>query len=114
MKQWICTFQEKKDILLPLHIECFSYFELLLCSCCVCSAYVGGPHSTPLLEDEGSEDIDPYHASHFDFNMVFGCQYSLTGLFKSQLADGIMVRFFCNGVASAFFVQNFFRCEAQD
>jgi hypothetical protein len=60
--------------------------------------YVGGPHSSPLLlsadKDEEAvsptEDIDPKHANAFGFELAFGCQTHVTGLFKTQLADGIM------------------------
>mmetsp|Transcript_417 Transcript_417/g.460 ORF Transcript_417/g.460 Transcript_417/m.460 type:complete len:645 (-) Transcript_417:87-2021(-) len=54
-------------------------------------AYIGGPHDHGLVRDNGGDqDIDPNHAKAFSFDMTFGCQTRLTGLFKTQLADGIM------------------------
>eukprot|EP00546_Thalassionema_frauenfeldii_P003640 CAMPEP_0178936878 /NCGR_PEP_ID=MMETSP0786-20121207/25431_1 /TAXON_ID=186022 /ORGANISM="Thalassionema frauenfeldii, Strain CCMP 1798" /LENGTH=578 /DNA_ID=CAMNT_0020615357 /DNA_START=101 /DNA_END=1834 /DNA_ORIENTATION=+ len=54
-------------------------------------AYIGGPHDHGLTQDNGGDsDIDPNHARAFAFEMTFGCQTRLTGLFKTQLADGIM------------------------
>lgn len=41
--------------------------------------YIGGPHEVPL--DHPPEDA---------FTLTFGCQNEITGLFKTQLADGIM------------------------
>ena len=55
------------------------------------TCYIGGPHHVPLTHEDGEDnDIDPNHASHFAFDLVFGCQTSITGLFKRQLADGMM------------------------
>jgi hypothetical protein len=59
--------------------------------------YVGGFHDRPTQEDQDNTqqsvdtaDLDPFHAPAFAFRMKFGCQTRITGLFITQLADGIM------------------------
>ncbi|KAL7505639.1 hypothetical protein ACHAXN_008181, partial [Cyclotella atomus] len=56
--------------------------------------YAGGPHDAALASsafDMVMEDhVDPVQASQFAFELSFGCQVSITGLFITQLADGIM------------------------
>ncbi|KAG7340724.1 xylanase inhibitor [Nitzschia inconspicua] len=55
------------------------------------NCYVGGFHDKAITQDDGgTEDLDPGHASAFAFPLQFGCQTRITGLFKTQLADGIM------------------------
>ena len=60
--------------------------------------YAGGPHDSALsvsgaqtnTEDITLDHIDPVEANEFAFELAFGCQVSITGLFITQLADGIM------------------------
>jgi len=57
--------------------------------------YAGGPHDKlqalhPEHNPQTEDDIDPLRASSFSFNLTFGCQTYTSGLFSTQLADGIM------------------------
>jgi len=48
--------------------------------------YAGGFHNRPVdADDEKDDDLDPFHAPAFAFDMKFGCQTKVTGLFKTQL-----------------------------
>lgn len=51
--------------------------------------YIGGPHDQAVgAQTEQSGPFDPQNV--IKFNLTFGCQHRLTGLFKTQLADGIL------------------------
>ncbi len=59
--------------------------------------YAGGPHDQGLqvtgamvAAGPDVDHIDPVEAPQFAFELAFGCQISITGLFITQLADGIM------------------------
>jgi len=55
-------------------------------------AYFGGPHDTALSPqnwEEGMSGAVPDQASAFTFRLTFGCKVTDTGLFQTQLANGI-------------------------
>jgi hypothetical protein len=55
--------------------------------------YVGGFHDRPLQKDNGTSTLDnlnPLYAPNLAFDVKFGCQTAITGLFQTQLEDGIM------------------------
>jgi hypothetical protein len=57
--------------------------------------YAGGPHSKiqklpGAFSDNDKDDADPLRAQNFAFDHTFACQDEATGLFKTQMADGIM------------------------
>jgi hypothetical protein len=53
--------------------------------------YIGGLHNKPIsIDDKGKDDLNPEHAVAFGFDLNFGCQTEISGLFRTQLADGIL------------------------
>lgn len=56
-------------------------------------AYIGGPHDAALPVGRPGQDedgVNPSSAADFSFRFTFGCQTNIRGLFKTQLADGML------------------------
>lgn len=57
--------------------------------------YAGGPHTQiqalpEVFSQHDKDDADPLRAQNFAFDHVFACITHSTGLFRTQMADGIM------------------------
>ncbi len=54
------------------------------------TCYIGGFHNKPITTNNNVDIVDPSHAASFAFDTLLGCQTKISGLFKTQLADGIL------------------------
>ena len=81
--------------------------------------YLGGPHDNAVdVHDEDAENadgnpiqvvhsgVDPENAADYSFDMTFGCQTSITGLFKTQLVRSVT----CIDMNSTFSLSLFHEC----
>ena len=61
--------------------------------------YIGGMHSSTTQDDHGTDSLDPFHAPAFGFDLKFGCQTHLKGMFEKQVRTScIMIEPYCTKI----------------